>query len=351
MMAVMDLPQLYQRPSATELLATLADLAFAPLSWSAADGDKKGTGKRKVKSEGVPAYLTKIVANPLAWIADDAEKELIWETAAQRLSERSGRTGMGSISRTFEIPLHQPMNEKPSAANDDIPESLSITLYEPAMSEDNLGLKTWAASYLLAKRLPLLRHHITNLDSNMPILELGAGTGLVGLAAAAVFSHPVLLTDLPAILPNLERNVVGNSHTLTIHGGSAQAAVLDWSEPAALNCGNSSDPKRPHSFQVILSADPIYSPSHPKMLVDTIDRLLSRTAEARVVIELPLREAYRAERQDLKDRLILVGLDILEEGEESGFDDWVEHGRDELMKVRCWWGVWGWKTLPRDRHH
>jgi predicted nicotinamide N-methyase len=348
-MAVMDLPQLYQRPSATDLLATLADLALAPLSWSGTE--RKGTEKRKLKSEGVPAYLTKIVASRLAWIADEAERELIWETAAQRLSERSGRTGMGSISRTFEIPIQQPTNDEAPPADNDVAESLSITLYEPAMSEDNLGLKTWAASYLLAKRLPLLRHHITNLDSNMPILELGAGTGLVGLAAATIFSHPVLLTDLPAILPNLERNVVGNADTLTNHGGSANASVLDWSKPTALNFGDSAEPTRPHSFQVILSADPIYSPSHPKMLADTVDKHLRRAPEARVVVELPLREAYRIERRDLKDRLVLMGLELLEEGEESGFDDWVEHGRDELMEVRCWWGVWGWRGICVDQDH
>ena len=77
--AVLDLPQLYTRPSAKTLLATLADLSSEPASWSTTPrsgtpGSRSGTAtpftrKRKVKSEGVPAYLTKIISSRLAWLA------------------------------------------------------------------------------------------------------------------------------------------------------------------------------------------------------------------------------------------------------------------------------------------
>jgi len=299
----------------------------------------------------VPSYLTKIISSPLTWIEEDVEKEIIWETAAQRLSERSGRTGMGNISRVFSIPLAPSISSDATASQHSIPggDILDITLYEPAMSEDNLGLKTWAASYLLAKRLPLLLATLPSLGSSgtAQILELGSGTGLVGLAAAAILKTFVLLTDLPAIVPNLDRNILGNEATIVAHGGNLKAAILDWTKPGEIIYGDTSTAAKAHSFGLILAADPIYSSDHPGLLVHAISYHLSKDPSARLVIELPLREAYAKERQDLKDRLLGLGLNLVDEGEEVGYDDWgadsARGGEEELAEVRCWWGVWTWR--------
>jgi hypothetical protein len=132
---------------------------------------------------------------------------------------------MAEITRTFCIP-----DEKP-----DTP-ALAIKIYEPSLTEDNLGLKTWASSYLLAKRLSTLArtHRVlhqlreSSKSSGFGILELGSGTGLVGLAAAAVLSCPVVLTDLPSIVPNLRTNIENNSAIVVAHGGSPRAEILNW---------------------------------------------------------------------------------------------------------------------------
>lgn len=88
--SVLDLPQLYIRPPAVELLSTLHHLQLKPLTW-----DDVEESRPKVSDEaGLPAYLTSIIASRLAWIADDSVKEQIWEAASARLSERSGRSGM-----------------------------------------------------------------------------------------------------------------------------------------------------------------------------------------------------------------------------------------------------------------
>ena len=82
---------------------------------------------------------------------------------------------------------------------------------------------------------------------------------------------------------------------------------------------------------------------HPRLLVQAIDYHLARIENARVVVELPLREPYVAERQDLRDRLSGIGLKVRHEGEESGYDDWsTGHERAE---VRCSWSVWAWKAI------
>lgn len=318
--SVLDLPQIYQKPSAEVLLVVLDDLALAPPSWDAVvEVSRKG----QISENGVPAYLTKIISSPLSWIENDEVKEQIWETASQRLSERSGRTGRGDLTRTFNIPV-----------GDGPGDMMTITLHEPALQADNLGLKTWASSYLLAKRLSALRNSLPKMSSTAYVLELGSGTGLVGLAAAAIFQPHVLLTDLPEIVVNLQRNAVSNLDSVRAYNGDVSTFVLDWTKPQDFAFTSA-----PFGFPLILAADPIYSTDHPRLLVQTIEYHLSKSADARVIIELPLREAFVAERKDLRDRLCKAGLQLMEEGEESGYDDWVSG--DERAEVRCWWSVWG----------
>ena len=54
------------------------------------------------------------------------------------------------------------------------------------------------------------------------VLELGAGTGLTGIAAAMLGASEVLLTDLPYVMENLRQNIASNSVS------NAEAAELDW---------------------------------------------------------------------------------------------------------------------------
>lgn len=344
---MLDLPQLYTKPSAPSILSTLEDLSVLPLSWDKSSRSRKDVPdplrrRRKINNEGVPQYLTKIISSPLLWIEDDADKEQIWEMASQRLSERSGRTAMGAITRSFAIPLSPTVlaPESGDAQGCDLDDDFQLTIYEPPMTADNLGLKTWASSYLLAKQLCLLRTHVSDLLPDAHILELGAGTGLVGMAAALVFERHVILTDLPEIVPNLEQNARSNSQVISSRGGSASAAVLDWTKPEDFDYDTFEG--SPKSFPLILVADPIYSPDHPRMLVNAIKWHLSTSKDARLIIELPLREAYTEERQDMRDRLTGMGLIVVEQGEEVGYDDWSAGQGEELVEVRCWWGVWGW---------
>jgi predicted nicotinamide N-methyase len=71
----------------------------------------------------------------------------------------------------------------------------------------------------------------------LKVLELGSGTGLVGLAAAAIWQCMACLTDLPDIVENLDYNIDCNCITISEHGGAATAKILDWSNPPVVRPG------------------------------------------------------------------------------------------------------------------
>jgi predicted nicotinamide N-methyase len=61
------------------------------------------------------------------------------------------------------------------------------------------------------------------------ILELGAGTGLLGLACATLGASTVVLTDLPSILPSMQRSIKA-----TGLGSICEARALDWNDADAV---------------------------------------------------------------------------------------------------------------------
>ena len=257
---------------------------------------------------------------------------------------------------------------------------MDITIHEPSLTGDNLGHKTWVAAYLLAKRLPSLlqrrlarpsrdsstyaksRHpallsgvvsrsfektseEIYNVrdsppdpapsslrDSRPGVLELGAGTGLVGLAASALFPVNAHLTDLEPIIPNLQRNIQENI-PLT-YQSTITAGTLDWSSP---------HPVLPEHerYNIILAADSLYAPEHAQWLAKTMDSYLKEQDEdGRIIVELPFRETYPPEHEQFKREMESHSFKIENQGEEVGFDDWGDHATGEGMEVKCWWSIW-----------
>jgi D-xylulose reductase len=255
-------------------------------------------------------------------------KEKIWDQASARLSERSGRSAMGAMSRTFRIPTTA--------------DSFELNIHEPAFTGDELGSKTWAASYLLAKRLSTFDLIPSDTQQRIQVLELGAGTGLVGLAMAGLGAD-VVLTDMASICPNLAHNVHNSHEVISENGGRACTAILDWTDPTSCKpvegSATGNDQVISEKFPLILAADSLYSPDHPRMLVDTIDVWLSREDSARVIVEFPYRDAYLPQIKDFRQRMLDIGLRIAEEGEETGYDDWGEDQDDDSL-VTCWWACW-----------
>ena len=221
---------------------------------------------------------------------------------------------------------------------------LDIEIHQPVLRSENLNLTTWGSSFILASQL-----HLINIDTqslhkqDLLILELGAGTGLVGISAAAIWKANVILTDLDTITPGLAQNIEANEQTLKSNDASAGCGSLDWAHPTDLSIrpkGQDGAPvklsSRTDKASIILAADTIYSEEHPQMLADTILAWLKPGPESRVIIAYPLRPAYLDHIRELWERLEVAGLRAFDEGKAEAGDEW-----DDERSIE--WSVWQWR--------
>ncbi|MBN3314547.1 MT21D methyltransferase, partial [Atractosteus spatula] len=94
-------------------------------------------------------------------------------------------------------------------------------------SKGDVGCVVWDAAIVLAKYLETEQFYQPsegiNTWANKTVVELGAGTGVVGLMAATLGAH-VTLTDLEDLQPLLELNI--RDHLPLVRTGSVKAKVL-----------------------------------------------------------------------------------------------------------------------------
>ncbi|KAK6478864.1 protein-lysine methyltransferase METTL21D-like [Huso huso] len=133
-------------------------------------------------------------------------------------------------------------------------------------SKGDVGCVVWDAAIVLSKYLETEQfvEHSTGVYKwvNNRVLELGSGTGVVGLMAATLGAC-VTVTDLEDLQSLMEVNIKENQHLVT---GSIQAKVLKWGED-----GSEFLP----SPDYILMADCIYYEQSLDPLVKTLRELAS----------------------------------------------------------------------------
>jgi len=236
-------------------------------------------------------------------------------------------------------------------------DKLPIHISDPGnLQADNLPLSTWGSAEVLANALHRIGNGGDTLlahvpDNVIPILELGAGTGIAGLSAAAIWHTTAVLTDLAPILPGIAANVALNRALLAQHRGLALCGTLDWVRPAILNLNPADDANDSKSTReteghnakyshakarMMLAADTVYSEEHPELLCSVIKARLEPGPESRVILCYPLRVGYLDFIRDLWERLEGMDLECCQEGRETIDESWDEDTPYE-------WCVWKWK--------
>jgi len=264
---------------------------------------------------------------------------------------------MPEMTRTWVIPASKTLPE------------LKFQIREPPLTGDNLGLKTWGSSFVIAKKLEdlgqtFLSHLLEKKDAytsiggqtillpSARVLELVSGTGLVGIAAAAIWGNHVILTDLKEIEENLLFNIDQNRHSnsggYAEFGGHMSGEVLDWNDTdEALPSWSSKEFEVGFTVctstltdfqQIIIATDPLYDDEHPALLANVVKKFLKDDPESRALIAVPLRDPNTKELAHQFDELMHDrGFSTVTSGEEVCHDDWESSQSEEVITRLAIW--------------
>lgn len=141
----------------------------------------------------------------------------------------------------------------------------SVGMVRIKQRRNHLGGVVWRCSQLMGT---LLCQYYRTLLRGKRIVELGSGSGLLGIVAA-LLGGDVVLTDVPELVPLLEDNVVVNQEAINTHGGHVRCVPLEWS------C--SLPPELQDGADFVLCSDCIYNNvSSYVPLLRTLSKLLMR---------------------------------------------------------------------------
>lgn len=286
----------------------------------------------------VTRWLTRLISEFTLASPEDGmlavQIDQLSERCAELLALSAGRMAAGASVQDHVFQL-----------GDDI---LTVKLRDGALVHDSLGTHTWGTAPLLSQLLLPLED---GAGRDLKVLELGAGTGLVGLAIAQ-WSHlhrsnsktQVICTDHhPTVLENLAHNIALNGwtssdpnqdRTLVLHNGnvSVSARCLDWQSvhraqsrqisdlsqdltsqtlPSHLVASKDSDwaqtldvEEYAGGFDLLVAADCVYDPVHPFWIRSVAEKLLRSSDDpnsfkALLHIMVPLRPTHRQEMESV----------------------------------------------------
>ncbi|EGG09567.1 uncharacterized protein MELLADRAFT_115750 [Melampsora larici-populina 98AG31] len=228
---------------------------------------------------------------------------------------------------------------------------IEILIREDIMSYAAIGCQTWNSAPLLCRRIasdplkcfpqlaPAQLDHSVSLSADvqfntpplitsptrrsLKILELGAGTGLVGITTACVLARflrsksdatspidiELILTDYhPKVLVNLNHNLSLNADGYVLPEEcestlSVKIETLDWRE---LQGSSLSQKGYKYGFDVILGSDLVYEPQHATWASEAVQFFLkpnlihdltSEPPQPTFHLLLPLRPTFALESQ------------------------------------------------------
>ncbi|XP_022896203.1 protein N-lysine methyltransferase METTL21A-like [Olea europaea var. sylvestris] len=201
--------------------------------------------------------------------------------------------------------------------------SINSTIVIRQFPSQGLSFQLWPAATTLVTLLD--RHHpciTTPLSAVLNgsgatqhrpirILELGSGTGVVGIAAAAVLggSVTVTVTDLPHVLPNIQFNVNANAEMLKHHGGAVEVAALSWGDTYNMEAIG-------REFDLIMGSDLVYHDHLYEPLLETLKFLLLKS-EKRIVFLMAHEKRWKKESAFFKKAKKSFDVEIIHNDEPS----------------------------------
>ncbi|TIC07848.1 S-adenosyl-L-methionine-dependent methyltransferase [Wallemia mellicola] len=268
-------------------------------------------------------WLTRFIAISEEWMAEVEgteefnTRERVVEMAAAALACVAGMSAAGPIDRTFSFISR---------------DRFDIVMHDKTINgHQDVGAQTWGAAVHLSRLI--CRHpEYFGIKSGARLLEVGAGTGLVGIVAAKVIEQlgyknttEIILSDyLDDIIENLRKNVHNNgseTKTSVIH--------LDWTEPD----------KGLGKFDTMYGADVCYDLNHAYLLHKAASELLSKEGTFHILIAL--RRTHIGMKESVQDafsgKFVQPDGDALCIDKEDYFD--VEKGlgrADEIGYIRKW---------------
>jgi predicted nicotinamide N-methyase len=154
--------------------------------------------------------------------------------------------------------------------------SIQSTVIIRQLPSEGIAFQLWPAATTLVSLLD--NHRInpttsplstvfTSLNRPPRILELGSGTGIVGIVAAATLGTNVTLTDLPHVVPNLKFNAEANADVVVSNGGAVTFAPLRWGHDADVDLIEG-------EFDVVIASDVVYHDHRYDPLIETLRLML-----------------------------------------------------------------------------
>jgi len=146
------------------------------------------------------------------------------------------------------------------------------------------------------ERLVELLQSRRELVAGKRIVELGSGTGIAGLACAALGASRIVLTDLPENLALLRRNATRNGWVQSLCGCEVSVEKLDWNTDALPAC------------DLVLGADVCYHQDSVQALCSLVDAAIAAGAAALLACERHEPVAYGAMTAALRRHAVDVLL-------------------------------------------
>ena len=238
--------------------------------------------------EAEVAEAERILSEALAKVSlttniDDDEEEIEKETSSSSSVRKLLRQSLEAI----ETHRKRKKNVKTYAMKNG---RVEVSILETKLS-NGVGGKLWKAALLLAEQLDDIGEEGEPKDDDgviidvkdKTVLELGAGVGLVGFAAAKLGAKEVVLSDFEApLLEALTESVEMNRSEKT-----TKVRWLDWRADGASNTEKTEPPdaflalEKEDTYDIILGSDCLYESHHATLLPKVINKRLSSSPNAR----------------------------------------------------------------------